>query len=93
VALGGTYFAAGTASSPAGSATTLTARLRRTLPNVTTPADQCEQGVIPAASHAVPGVEMGASLADQDLARVDPLTTEPLHAQPLCGGVTSVAAG
>src|SRR5207247_8428993 len=57
------------------------------------PADQSEQGVIPAASHAVPGVEMGAALADQDLARVDPLTAEPLDAQPLCRGVTPVAAG
>src|SRR5262249_40469741 len=57
------------------------------------PADQGEQSVIPAAAHAGPGMEMSAALADQDLARVDPLAAEALHAQSLSRGVTPVAAG
>jgi len=56
-------------------------------------ADQREQGVITAAADSGPGVEVGAALADQDLARVDPLAAEPLHAQPLSRGVAPVAAG
>src|SRR5215468_427867 len=57
------------------------------------PADEGEQGVIPAAAHAGPGVEMSAALTDDDLARVDPLAAETLDAQPLCRGVAPVAAG
>src|SRR6266550_929766 len=57
------------------------------------PTDECEQGVIPAAAHSGAGVEVGAALADKDLAGVDTLATEPLHAQPLCRGVAPVAAG
>src|SRR5260370_336137 len=57
------------------------------------PADEREQGVVAAAADARAGVEVGAALAHDDLARVDLLTAEPLHAQPLRGGVTAVAAG
>src|ERR1700758_1359676 len=50
-----------------------------------------EQRVVPATPHVDPGVEGGATLANQDLARLDDLTAEPLHAKPLRGGVAAVA--
>src|SRR6516164_3138491 len=56
------------------------------------PADQREQGVVLAAADTGAGVEVGAALAHDDLARVDLLTAEPLDAQPLRGGVPAVPA-
>src|SRR6476620_4185168 len=49
-----------------------------------------EQGVVAATSAVHAGVEVGAALTDQDLAGLDDLAAEPLHAQPLGGGVTTV---
>ncbi len=57
------------------------------------PTDQGVQGVIPAAAHPGSRVEMSATLADEDLARVDALAAEPLHTQPLCRGIAPVPAG
>src|ERR1700727_601429 len=54
---------------------------------------QREQGGVPAAAHAGPGVEVRTTLAHNDLARVDLLPAETLHAKPLCRGVTAVPAG
>src|ERR1700735_1997185 len=54
---------------------------------------QREQGVVTAAAHAGPGVEVRTTLAAADLARVDLLPAETLHAKPLCRGVTAVPAG
>src|SRR5262249_40083995 len=62
-------------------------------PDRARPADEREQGVVPATADARAGVEVGAALAHDDLARVDLLTAESLHAQPLGGRVTAVAAG
>src|SRR5580693_1781839 len=55
--------------------------------------DQREQGVVTAAAHAGPGVEMRTTLAHDDLACVDLLPAETLHAKTLCRGVTAVPAG
>src|SRR5262249_9632429 len=57
------------------------------------PADEREQGVVPAATDARAGVEVGTALAHDDLARVNQLATETLDAQPLGVRVTAVAAG
>ena len=46
--------------------------------------DEGEQRVVAAAAHAITGVEVRATLADDDLARVDELTAEALHAEALC---------
>src|SRR3712207_4688450 len=48
------------------------------------PLDQGEQGVVAAAPHTVPGVEVGTALPDQNLSRVDQLAAEPLHAEAVC---------
>ena len=42
-----------------------------------------EQGVILAAAHVEAGVEVRATLANDDLAGVDQLATEALHAEAL----------
>ena len=55
--------------------------------------DQSEQRVVAAAADVVAGVEVGAALADEDLAGVDLLAAEPLHAEALGVGVAAVAAG
>src|SRR5215467_1740949 len=52
-----------------------------------------EQRVVTAAPDAGTRVEVGASLPDDDLARLDDLTAEPLDAEPLRVGVTSIPAG
>src|SRR5262245_13489697 len=57
------------------------------------PVDEREQGVVLAAADARSGVEVGAALAHDDLARVDQLAAEALDAQPLGSRVTAVAAG
>jgi hypothetical protein len=57
------------------------------------PADQGEQGVIPAATDTEPGMEVRSVLADDDLARADELATEPLDPESLGVGVAPVPAG
>ena len=42
-----------------------------------------EQGVVAAAADVVTGVEVGAALADEDLARADDLAAETLHSEVL----------
>lgn len=54
---------------------------------------QGEQGVVATAANACTGVEVGSTLADDDLAGGNYLTTEALDAQVLCVGVTTVASG
>src|SRR5690606_23105308 len=49
------------------------------------------QRVVAATADAGAGVEVRAALADEDLAGVDGLTAEALHAESLCVGVTTVA--
>ena len=71
----------------------LTARRPRRVPNWTLPVDQREQRVVAATADALAGVEVGAALADDDLARVHVLAAEALHAEPLGVGVAAVAAG
>jgi hypothetical protein len=57
------------------------------------PADQGEQGVIPAATDTEPGVEVRSVLADDDLARAHELAAEPLDPESLGVGVAPVPAG
>src|SRR5450432_2431826 len=52
-----------------------------------------EQGVVATAADTGPGVEVGATLPHDDLARVDLLPAEPLDAEPLSAGVAAVTAG
>jgi hypothetical protein len=47
------------------------------------PGHQREQRVVAAHADVVTGVELGAALADDDLARLDALAAEDLHAQSL----------
>src|SRR5690606_28129909 len=54
---------------------------------------ESEQGVVPAAPDVGAGVEVGAALADEDLAGVDLLAAEALHAETLRVRVTTVAGG
>ena len=51
---------------------------------------QREQGVVATTSNALTGVEVGATLANEDLAGVDLLATEPLHAEALAVRVATV---
>ena len=51
---------------------------------------QGEQGVVTTTTDAVAGVEVGAALANQNLAGVDLLTTETLDAEALRIGVATV---
>jgi hypothetical protein len=53
--------------------------------------DEREQRVVTATADALTGVEVRAALADDDLARVDELAAEALHAESLCVGVATVA--
>src|SRR5580693_1371685 len=55
--------------------------------------NQREQRVVAAPANADARVEVGATLADEDLAGVHRLTAIPLHAEALGIGVTAVAAG
>ena len=52
--------------------------------------DQSEQGVIAADAHVDTGVDVGASLANQNVASQNELTVGTLHAQELCLGGTTV---
>ena len=54
---------------------------------------QGEQGVILATANAVTRVEVGAALANENLACVDGLAAVALNAQVLCVRVTAVAGG
>ena len=56
------------------------------------PADEREQRVVVATADAGAGVEVGAALADDDLAGVDELAAEALDAEALGVGVAAVAA-
>jgi len=51
---------------------------------------ESEQGVVLASAHVVAWVEVGATLAHDDLAGVDQLATEALHAKALGIGVAAV---
>ena len=55
--------------------------------------DEREQRVVAAAADVVTGVEVGAALADDDLAGVDDLAAEALDAEALRVGVATVAGG
>jgi hypothetical protein len=46
--------------------------------------DQREQGVVATATDSVARMEVSATLTQDDLARVDLLSTEALHAETLC---------
>src|SRR5687767_14908206 len=50
-----------------------------------------EQGMILADTDIGAGVELGAALADQNVAGDHDLLAELLHAQPLAGGIAAVA--
>jgi hypothetical protein len=52
-----------------------------------------EQGVVATTTNALTGVEVGATLADEDLACVDLLAAEPLHAEALRVRVATVTGG
>ena len=52
-----------------------------------------EQRVVPAAADVDAGVEVGAALANNDLACVDNLAAETLHAETLRVRVAAVASG
>ena len=52
-----------------------------------------EQGVVVAAADVGAGVEVGAALADEDLAGLDELAAEALDAQALGVRVATVAGG
>src|SRR6478672_1015259 len=52
-----------------------------------------EQGVVTATADVGAGVEVGAALADDDLAGLDDLAAEALHTQVLGVGVATVASG
>ncbi len=54
---------------------------------------QSEQRVISTAANACAGVEVGSTLADDDLASLDYLTAEALNTQVLSVGITTVASG
>src|SRR4029079_813655 len=60
-------------------------------PDLDVARDQREQRVVAATADAVAGVEVRAALADEDLARVDELAAEALHAEELCVRVATVA--
>src|SRR5215207_5378598 len=54
---------------------------------------QCEQGVVAATANTGARVEVGAALADDDLAGRNDLAAEALYAEVLGVGVTTVASG
>jgi hypothetical protein len=55
------------------------------------PGDQREQGVITATANTVACVEVGTALPDDDLAGVHQLAAEPLDAEPLRIGVSTIS--
>jgi hypothetical protein len=57
------------------------------------PFDEREQRVVAAAPHTVTWMEVGATLADDDLARIHQLPTESLDAKPLRVRITAVPGG
>jgi len=52
---------------------------------------QREEGVVATTTHVVAGVEVGAVLANDDLARTDDLPAETLHTEALGIGITTVS--
>src|SRR4051794_25557196 len=63
------------------------------LPELDSAGGDGEQGVVAAAAQVGAGVEVGAALADDDLARIHDLAAEALHAEALRVRVTTVASG
>src|SRR5690606_36809105 len=55
--------------------------------------DQCEQGVVAAEADARARMELGAALADDDVAGLDGLAAVHVHAEVLRVGVAAVARG
>ena len=53
---------------------------------------QGKQRVVSAAAHILAGVEVGAALADEDLAGIHGLSAEPLHTQVLSVRITTVTS-
>ena len=76
---------------PAPPGTMLTTLRPRFVPNCDRTRGEREQRVVAAAADQVARVELGAPLADQDLAGRDHLAAEALHAEPLRGRVATVA--
>lgn len=54
---------------------------------------QCEQGIVFAAADVLAGMEVGATLANDDIAGDDVLATEALHAKSLGMRVAAVTGG
>lgn len=52
-----------------------------------------EEGVVAAFAHIDAGVDVGAALTDQNVARQDELPVGALHAQPLGLAVAAIAGG
>ena len=55
--------------------------------------NQGENRVIATHAHALAGVELGATLANDDVAGDDGLTAKLLHAEALAAGITTVTYG
>ena len=55
--------------------------------------NQSKQGVVTADAHIDTGMDVGASLANQDVAGQNELTVGTLHAQALGLGITAVLSG
>ena len=55
--------------------------------------NQGENRVIAAHAHALAGVELGATLTDDDVAGDHSLTTKLLHAETLAAGIATVTDG
>lgn len=53
--------------------------------------DKREQSIVATSAHTLTGVEVGATLPNQDLTRVDLLATEALHTEALRIGITTIA--
>ena len=54
---------------------------------------QSEQGVVLAAANVLTGVDVGATLANQDFARANDLAGKTLAAQTLGVGIAAVSGG
>ena len=55
--------------------------------------NQGEDGVVAAHAYALTGVELGATLANDDVAGDNSLATELLHAEALAAGIATVTNG
>ena len=52
-----------------------------------------KEGIITAAAHVHAGVDMGAALTDEDVARLDELAVRPLGTKTLGFGIAAVLSG